>query len=617
MLSPLIFGLVATAGAVLNVFAWMAIGTFVVRDRGGSEAFDAAVCLIIGASATSLGYTAFALIGAARAGALLVAAGAFLFAFVRRRRVLRLVQASASRLAATIADDGFNKLLVSLTLFTLLVYAFAPPRDGDVVRYHLAHIRQIATDGSWQWLPDINYALPFAWSLNYLPFEVAGLPQGAAILNVCLWVIVLTMLLEATDGRGSATVRLLVCLCFLAHPFIIKVFSAGFADAYAILVTTSIAVALMRLPELKGRDLALLGFICWIGMASRYQMVAISVAGSLLVLVHFAQERSWDKARLFLTGAAIAVIVSSPFYLMNWKNVGNPFWPLSTPFFATDQSFVQRVGHGFSAQYSWPASESLAASVKRLIAVPDLAPLPIVLIILSIATFFQRDGNARRARNLAFLFLGLWLAMSPRLYPTHILPIVALGPLMVLPLFQCPDSGTRSRKFLQPSLKLIVGAFVTMSLIFSLDYARYDFTGNSKEYHRFTWYYPVYDWANHNTRRESRFLVVVFSGLSYYLDRPYRRADPWLSAEIDWARVGSPATLDSIMKQRGFDYLIYDDRYWNQYAGGEMMSGVVHSAVSRKVLLPVFRSRERLYSGRVKREYTETDVYVYRRASAK
>jgi hypothetical protein len=165
-------------------------------------------------------------------------------------------------------------------------------------------------------------------------------------------------------------------------------------------------------------------------------------------------------------------------------------------------------------------------------------------------------------------------------------------------------------------LKSVVAAFAALSMAFAWDYARYDVTGDAKEFHRFTWYYPVYEWVNHNTPPQSKFLVVVYSGITYYLDRPYRRADPWLSAEVDWSRVGSPGTLDSIMKQKGMDYLIYDDRYWNQYPGGKLMTGVVHSAVARKTLIPIYHSREKLYSGRITRAYSESDVYVYKRADA-
>jgi len=45
-----------------------------------------------------------------------------------------------------------------------------------------------------------------------------------------------------------------------------------------------------------------------------------------------------------------------------------------------------------------------------------------------------------------------------------------------------------------------------------------------------------------------------------YLDRQGRRADPWLSGEVDWPRVASPAALDSLMSRERYAYVIFNDR---------------------------------------------------------
>lgn len=616
MLIPILLASIAAGALIVLAAALLAIGACFRHIREESPFFDSAAAIIVGSAAASLGYLAFASSGIAVVGAMAVSCALIFVTVVRRRLIGNAAILSANRLQLIWPESRFERVAVLVVALTLLVYAIAPPRDADVLRYHLAHIRQISIDRSWQWIPDVTFALPFAWSLNYLPFEVAGFPQGAGLLNVCLWFVAFLLLLEATSRRIGNRTALLISLCFMAHPYVVKVFSAGFADGFAILITATIGAALIRLPELSRRDLAVLGFVCWIGIASRYQMLAVSIASSAIVLLYLATGRHWKRAGAFLGGALVAVLASSPFYLMNWRHTGNPFWPLSTPFSGPRDSFVQQMGAGFSSQFTWPAGETIAHAVMRLLTAPYLAPLPIALVLLSIGNLFVKDKSAQRLGFLGCGFLAAWLAMSPRLYPTHILPLVGIGPLLVVGLLPRVENRDNPSRLTTP-LRVISGVFITLSLVFSWDYARYDLTGNSNEYHRFTWYHPVYEWVNRNTPRDSKFLVIVFSGVSYYLERPNRRADPWLSAEIDWARVASPAALDSIMQQGGFDYLIFDDRYWYQYSGGKQMSDVVHLAVSNKTLIPVYHSREKLYSGRVRREYTESDVYVYRRATAR
>lgn len=601
--------------AALSIVAWIAIGSCVRSVRAGNSFVDLSVAILIGSAATSLGYTIAAMIGMARSGALIVALTAIGITLIRTSE-LRVIARQMAGEWRSIAPVGMlDRSLFAGLCAVLSVCATAQPREADVVRYHLAHIRQIASEGRWQWMPDVHDALPFAWSLNYLPFELVRVPQGAAFLNAMLALVFVAVVAQAGSGKLAKGTGALICIAFVSQPYAMKIFSAAFPDSYAILITALLGVMLMRMSSIGERDAALFGFIAWIGIASRYQMVAMSIAVSAVALWTFLREAKFKDFTLFSGGALCAVIVSSPFYINNWLNSGNPFWPLPTRFFATDVTYVQRLGSGFAHQYTSPG-ETLLAAVTRLLTSAYIAPLPIVLILLSVTTIFVRDKNARRVGILACIFLGMWAVMSPRLYPTHILPLVGLGPLMAMAFFPKAEAGQRLTRSLVVGLRSGAAAFITLSAVFAWDYAKYDFTGNTRDFHRFTWYYPVYEWANHNTPRDSKFLVVVYSGISYYLDRPYRRADPWLSAEVDWSRVGSPSALDSIMGQRGFDYLIYDDRYWNQYPGGKLMTGVIHSAIARKVLVPVHSSREKLYSGRVTREFTETNVYVLKRANA-
>jgi hypothetical protein len=530
-------------------------------------------------------------------------------AVLRRRKIASAYSLLITKSQSLLPANRFDRLGIVAVAALLVIYALAPPRDGDVMRYHLTHIRQIASEGSWTWIPDVHYAVPFAWAFNYLPFEIARVPQGAALLNALLWVVVFFVVLESSSRTGSRPYQYLVCLCFMSHPFVVKIFSAAFSDGYAILVTTVLAIGLSRLRDLSHRDLALLGFVCWIGIASRYQVLPIAGVGSLIAIGVLSHARNWRGLGFFTIGAVAAIAASSPFYLMNWAHTGNPVWPLSIPFASTDGSFIQQLGASFARPFSWPPTAPLTLEVKRLFMEKLIAPLPVVLTIVSVVTLFVRRNPMRAASLLSCGFLVLWLRASPRLYPTHISPIIALGPLLVTSI------SVRRDKIASVALRLVSIAFISLSFFFSLDYLRYDITGNEREFHRYTWYYGVYDWVNHHTSPESRMLVVVRSGLTYYLERPYRRADPWLSGEIDWSRTRSPAALDSVMNRGRFEYLIYDDQSWDGYPGGQIMSDVVHSAVSHGFLVPVHHSPEKLYSSRVTRTYTTSNVYVYKRTA--
>lgn len=205
--------------------------------------------------------------------------------------------------------------------------------------------------------------------------------------------------------------------------------------------------------------------------------------------------------------------------------------------------------------------------------------------------------------------------MSPRLYPTHVLPLLPAGPMLLAGFLAALPRLSLRRRIAQHGVAAFAAGLVLLSAFFAWDYARYAVTGDSSAFHRYTWYYQTYDWVNRNTPTKSRFLVVVLSGHSYYLDRQYRRADPWLSGEVDWRRVSSPVALDSVMSRSGYDYLIFDDRNWRLFPGGAQMGDAIRAAMVAGTLIPVHHSRELLYTSRVRRAASRASVHVLRRQS--
>jgi hypothetical protein len=121
-------------------------------------------------------------------------------------------------------------------------------------------------------------------------------------------------------------------------------------------------------------------------------------------------------------------------------------------------------------------------------------------------------------------------------------------------------------------------------------------------------------WANRTLPPQARLLVIVYSGHSYYLERQYRRADPWLSAEVDWRRVANAAALDSVLVAGRYDYIIYDERDWSQFTGGASMTAAVRQSITQGMLNPVHSFHIPLYTSRVRRQFEMATIYVLERA---
>ena len=602
--------------AAFALAAWTAIGSVLVPRSIGDDDIALAGSILVGSGTTAFLFALLTRAGIIDGAIWLVGILSVAAIALKRDRVREMFSATAAAYSQTLQSDRLVRVVALPVAALLWIDAIAPPRDGDVMRYHLAHIRQIITDGRWEAIADYHYAFPFGWTLNYLAFERFHLPQAAALVNVGLLLVLLAGLLRLGRGGPLPRTATLAAIAFFAHPFVLRTFASALADGYAIFVVYAISLMLLELDERHNRAAILLGFACWIGAQSRYQLIAFAVAGSVVFLFVAARRGWWSELRQFVLGATGALVLSAPFYFANLRGFGNPVWPLLIPAINGTTAYANRVGAAYTR---WMTGSHTAPymfhHVFDLISTPSLIPLAASLLVLIPLSLATRENRYRRVAFFGTLFLVLWVVMEPRLFPKHVVLLLPAGAILFVPALAPILSRGAVVRTIDRLLAMAVVLVVAAATILSWDYVRYAITGDKARFHRFTWYYPVYDWANRNTPRDSRFLVVTYSGHSYYLDRPYRRADPWLSGVVDWSRVSSARDVQSVLEHGGYRYVIYDDRDWGAYPSGATMSSAIKSAIAAQALLPVHASRERLYTSRATREFEETNVYVLRVAA--
>lgn len=611
-LHPVVAGIAATLVAAIALAGWIGIGSFFLPEsQRYSDQARLAGSLLIGSAITAFAYALMTRAGIVDA-AIVVVAVAWIASIVVRFSEIRLLSSSiANAFREAMRSSKLIRLAAIPIVILLWIYAVAPPRDGDVMRYHLAHIRQIISDGRWEPIADYHYAFPFGWSLNYLPFERLHLPQAAALVNVALWLVVVAGLLGVAQKTRAGTAARIGILALFVHPFVVRTFASAMVDAYAIMVVYVIALLVFFLDELGDREIALLGFVSWIGVQSRYQHIAWGIAATCVFLFVAARHRRIRGIRFFGVGGLGAIILSAPFYLANASYFGNAFWPLLIRV-TSSSGYADRVAASYTRDMTGQHDPTYALSqLWELVSTTSLIPIAALCLILIVAGFFLQS-RFRRIAVLGAFFFSLWMIAEPRLYPKHVLLLLPVAAIIVAGI---ADRLAKWPRVLRATNLVAASALVVMlalSVALSSDYARYVATGDARTYHRFTWYYSTYDWVNHNTPDDARFLVIVLSGHSYYLDRPYRRADPWLSGAVDWSRVRSGKELSNVLASGGFRYVIYDDRSWKGYVGGSEMERAVNEMIATGGLVPVHEQHEMLYTSRAMREFEATNVMVLR-----
>jgi hypothetical protein len=606
-LVPLLHGIAATVLAAFVVSVWLAIGSL-VRIAGDSD--DPAApgsSILVGSAVTGLALALFCLVGLVREGTIATFAAGIVVLFLRRIAVVSTVKAVA------ITWRGFFQssrppIVQSLLVATLWISAISPPRSADAMRYHLAHVRLIILEGRWNPITDFHFGLPFAWSISFLPFELAGLPQASQVLSLMLLVMTGAALVAALKRRGfDAAVPIVILM--LLHPFVLRTHVEAGADPYSILVVTIVSLLLLRLPEISPAEAAALGFAAWVGIGSRYQLVAVGIAATVVLVagIRKAALRRMIVIR-FAGGAALGAALASPFYLANATWFGNPVWPLLISKARAESSYAELIAWYYGRSLTGSrAPADVLESAWQLLTWPRLLPMAVIIVASIVAVFFVRAKSVRPVAWFGLVFLLLWVGMQPLLYPRFVLLMLPVSALCVGVL---TPAGLAGRRSVQRIVEVALVALVTVTVVLSRDSIRYAFDGDEAAYHRHTWFYPVYRWANANLPRDARVLAIVRSGMTYYLERPYRRADPWIGGEVDWLNVKDGAAVAEVLRGGGYTHIIFETRSWETMKGGQEMHRAIDDALARGYLTPLRQFDTRLYASRATGLYRTARVVV-------
>ena len=618
MLVPLGQGIAASIIAALMICAWIAIGSAFLGKRRSDDEICAPAAILIGSGATSFVLALFCAGGMVGTGVLAVSIASCAVALRRYRAVADILSGVLRpyRAALSSASSAIVGIVVGATMW---IASIAPPRSADAMRYHLAHIRQIVQDDQWQPIADFHYALPFGWSLSYLPFELIGLPQGAQVLGLFLFVVFVSSVVRGLRRWGVGTTATIAAVVLMLHPAGLRVFTEASADAYSLLVILTISLLLIRHWEFDSSDVAVLGFVSWVGLQSRYQLLAAAIAATICVVLSFRQNPvRYGAAIAYIGGSVAGIALASPFYVMNRLSFGNFVWPLLIDVNKVGATYNDIVAHEYARSLTGRfVPGEIAGSVVTLFTTPFLFPLAIVLVVIIALALFVKETGAKLPGLFGAIFLLEWFLMQPLLYPRFVLlmlPVaVVCGGLLLHHLIERRANLTRAVHWVTVAAAF---ALTAVGLYINRDSIGYAATGDAKEFHRYTWFYRVYDWVNHNTPKDSRFLVIVSSGQTYYLDRPYRRADPWISGVVDWPKIDTGVKLDSVLAAGHYSYVIYDNRDWKDFPGGASTMKAVDDAYRSGLLKRIKSFEDTLYTSRARRKYTTAHVHVLQRAKA-
>ncbi len=587
MFQQIIFGFLITLLAILQIFSWIAIGSFFFRFLSiDNKLLRIGFSILIGSAITASLYSIFAAIR-------LVTLGIFMCMFLSAIALIYYLFINFGKLKVAVKkyknllkDNLKISILASGILTFYWIIAIMPPRDADVMRYHLAHIRQIIIDGGWEPIFNYHYAIPFGWSINYLPYEFLGIPQVAHLLNLGLFIITCIILYRLAIRYTSKNIAILSCLFFVSLPFMLKTATTAFPDMYIIFVVACISLALVSMLKMNKNIYILLGFGAWIGMQSRYQAFIVGTAITLYIIILLSRKQIKIEVIIpYSIGSVYAIILSSPFYIFNLINFKNPIWPLMIPLFNGLDTYANQVAAKYSSSIMGSFSiKTIMLSIKSLLTNLSAFPIPILLVLLIIASLIWKNIRMMKLVHFIFLFFLTAIIARPTIRARTILIMIIPIIIACIPIVNKLINYKSIKKIAIYLFIIFCLCCILVDARYSQEYFQYLINNDKEAFHRNTWFYDVYKYVNQATPKNAKFLVIVTKGQSYYLNRSYRRVDPRLSGEIDWLSIKNINNFIKILQEKNYSYIIYEDRNWNGSIGGEQMTSIIKKAIDYRVL---------------------------------
>ena len=230
-------------------------------------------------------------------------------------------------------------LLVTAILLGVLtlLYALAPPSESDELRYHLA------APATWLRLGGIHYlpwqafsCFPFLAEMLFMAAMAAGGPAAAKVVHfaqlplgaglVALWTFELGRF-AARDTRRTAK---LAALGYATIPMALVLSAWGFIDLFVVNIYLGFGyVALRGLRAPRRAAPTLLGWMGAGALGLKYTMGPLMLAGGALWLVLRLVRRGGRPWRDAAACALVAAVLGSPFYVKNYRDTGNPVYPLA------------------------------------------------------------------------------------------------------------------------------------------------------------------------------------------------------------------------------------------------------------------------------------------------
>ena len=456
-------------------------------------------------------------------------------------------------------------------LCTEIILNLTPPISRDALIHHLAVPKLWLKHGRIYKIPWANYSYyPMNIDLLYalcLYFKNDIAPKFIHLTFGMGTGLLIYLYLKFRYGREWGLLGMVI---FITTPIVIWLSTTTYVDLGMTFFTTGSVLAFIKWRESEYKAFKWL-FISSLGMGiavgSKYNALIAWFIVNLMVMLSYVRDtkRQLDALQYGIVFFVITALVASPWYLKNYLQTGNPFYPLFSSFFKLlHHQTVQEVLHGQAIEKTGRISffkmrevmygesfwETLLIPIRMFFQGKDNSYQyfqgslnPILIVFLPFVFLNRRYGKDKFLFvffSVIFIIMAFFLTAKQVRYILPVMPFLSIIAVMGIKdlLDKLKERTFFSSLRFEGKIKSIVRIFVFTSvailLIFNFIYlkGRIDIVNPfpyvlGKETRdvflkRHLLHYDAVEYINHFLPDDAVVFTMFLGRRGYYLDRAYK-----------------------------------------------------------------------------------------------
>jgi len=473
----------------------------------------------------------------------------------------------------TLGNTAFFLLFTTIIVFfsAEFILNLTPPISRDALIHHLAIPKLWLKHGGFYEIPWAEYSYyPVYINMLYLvclyfkndivpKFIHLGFGLGTG------WLIYL-YLKEKFDRNWA----LLGMIIFITTPLVVWLSTSAYIDLGMTFFTTASVLAFIRWRDSeysRFKWVLISSFCMGIAVGSKYNALIAWFVMNLMLMLSYVRDTN-KQIGAFQYGILffiITALLASPWYLKNYLQTGNPFYPLFKSFFKLlDQQPVQEVLYGQAIKKTGKISffkirevmydesfwETLLIPIRMFFQGKDNSYQyfqgilnPILIVFSPIILFKKRyvkDKIFFVLFSVFFVIMAYFLTAKQVRYILPVLPFLAI--LAVMGIKDLVDelgegtlfSSLRFDKNIRSSVKMVLFTGILSLLVLNFLYLNkrmdiikpfpYVFGQETKKafLKRHLLHYNAVEYINQNLPEDAKVFTMFLGSRGYYLNRAYK-----------------------------------------------------------------------------------------------